>query len=235
MNRDEVCVVTITLARDVQEERVLLKGLAKLSDAGLPVVIADGGSRKSFVKGLLDSNYFIVVPQGKGLVQQVKAAVAAGLQRFNERRAILYTEPDKYRFFEKRLVEFVQAVKCSDKLGVAAAARNQKSFRTFPKGQFQCESFMNEAFSWTLRQKGDYCYGPLLLSRAAAKMSLNAPDELGWGWRFWTMKKAFETGLRVSTVEMDLPCPVEQRGEDSSGERVYRLMQLKQNLDAITR
>ena len=235
MKREDLCVVTITLARDAEEERTLLNGLEKLAATGLPLVIADGGSSKRFVRRVLDSNDYVVMPHAKGLVRQVKAGIAVALRQFKDRRAILYTEPDKYPFFESRLLEFVQAAKFSPKTGVVSAARNEESFHTFPAGQYQCEHFMNEAFSWIVKRKSDYCYGPLLLGRDAAKLALKAPDDLGWGWRFWTMKKAHQSGLRVSTIEMDLPCPTEQRGEDSNEDRFYRLKQLKQNLEAITR
>ena len=227
--------MTITLARDAEEERTLLKGLKKLAATGLPLAIADGGSSKRFVKQVLDFNYFVVIPQEKGLVRQVKAGIAVALRQFKDCRAILYTEPDKSPFFEGRLLEFVKAAKSSEKMGVVAAARDEKSFRTFPEGQYRCEHFMNDAFSWIVKRRSDYCYGPLLLSRDAAKLALKSPDDLGWGWRFWTMKKAYDSGLHVSTIEMDLPCPTEQRGEDSKHDRLYRLKQLKQNLDSITR
>jgi hypothetical protein len=233
MKREDICVVTITLARDAQEERTLLSALEKLTALGLPLVIADGGSSARFVKRVLDFNYFVVTPKAKGLVKQLKAGIAVALRQFQDKRAVLYTEPDKYPFFEGNLLEFVKAAKYTEKLGVVAAARDAKSFSTFPQGQFKCESFMNEAFSWIAKPKGDYCYGPLLLSRDAAKIALQAPDDLGWGWRFWTMKKAHEAGLRLSTIEMHLPCPIEQRGEDSPKDRMYRLKQLKQNLEAL--
>src|SRR5688572_10613671 len=179
MKREDVCVVTITLARDAQEGRTLLRALEKLTALGLPLVIADGGSSARFVKRVLDFNYFVVTPQAKGLVKQLKAGIAVALRQFKERRAIIYTEPDKYPFFEGNLLEFVNAAKYSEKLGAIAAARDEKSFSTFPTGQLKCERFMNEAFSWTVKPKGDYCYGPLLLSRDAAKIALQAPDDLG--------------------------------------------------------
>ena len=93
---------------------------------------------------------------------------------------------------------------------------------------------MNEAFSWVADAKGDYCYGPLLLARRGAEMALDAPNDLGWGWRFWTMRRAHAAGLQLSIVEQNLPCPKEQRHEDSLKDRLYRLKQLRQNLEAIS-
>jgi hypothetical protein len=234
MKPSEIAVATITLARTAAEESALLQSLEKLSACGLPLVIADGGSSKRFVKRLLKFTASVVSPNEKGLVQQVKSGLAAALVQFPGKHAILYTEPDKYPFFEGCLLEFIAAIPRSKRLGVAAAARDPKSFRTFPRGQFTTESFMNEAFSWIVQQKGKYCYGPLLFSRRAAQLALNSPTDIGWGWRFWAMRRARAAGLRIVTVEQSLPCPKEQRSEDSSEDRLYRLQQLKQNLQAVT-
>jgi hypothetical protein len=234
MKTADVVIATITLARTRTEEQTLLASLEKLAALGLPLVIADGGSTPRFRKALRNSAFCAVSPGEKGLVQQVKAALDTALRQFPDKPAILYTEPDKYPFFEKQLTPFIARARASEPFGVVAAARNAKSFGTFPAGQQRTESFMNEAFSWIIGRKGDYCYGPLLLSRRAAEIALDAPNDLGWGWRFWTMQKAHAAGLRVQTVELDVPCPKEQRGEDSISDRMYRLKQLRQNLAALS-
>jgi hypothetical protein len=234
MKVSEIAIVTITLVRTREEESSLLHSLEKLAGTNVPLVIADGGSAKRFVKELLNFTDLVVTPEKKGLVQQVKAGLAGALTQFADKRAILYTEPDKYPFFEGRLFEFITTVPLRRKLGVIAAGRDAKSFRTFPIGQQQTEAFMNEAFSWIVGEKGDYCYGPLIFSRPAAEIALDSPNDLGWGWRFWTMQRAHATGLQVRTVPMNLSCPKEQRAEDSFEHRAYRLKQLTQNIHAIT-
>ena len=233
MKSSEVVVITITLARTRDEQPSRLTSLQKLSALGLPLVIADGGSSKRFVKSLLTFTGHVVTPAKKGLVHQVQSGIATALREFPDKTVILYTEPDKYPFFQKRLLEFIAAVPNSKRLGIAAAARDAKSFRTFPHGQFTTESFMNEAFSWVVGRKGDYCYGPLLFSRRAAEMALDSPTDLGWGWRFWAMRLVHASGLRLLTIEQHLPCPKEQRAENSQADRRYRLKQLGQNLFAL--
>ena len=234
MRASDVVIATITLARSADEERALLHSLEKLSSLGLPLIIADGGSGKGFVKKLPDFSSYVIAPDEKGLVQQVRASLASALRHFPKKPAILYTEPDKYPFFEGPLSEFVSRVRVSPRFGIAVAARNAKSFRTFPEGQQRAEAFMNEAFSWITRQKSDYCYGPLLLTRRTAELALGSPNHLGFGWRFWTMRCAAEVGLHLTIVELDLSCPKEQRGEDSLKDRLYRLRQLKQNIEGIS-
>jgi hypothetical protein len=229
----DVVVVTITLARTHAEERALRKSLEKLSATGFPIIIADGGSSERFVKELRTLCAKVVSPAEKGLVPQVKAGLSAALHQWPNKPGILYTEPDKYPFFAARMQRFIARVRASARFGVAAAARISRSFRTFPEGQQVTERFMSEAFSWIVGEKGDYCYGPLLLSRRAAEIALTSPDELGWGWRFWTMRKATDAGLQVLPITLDLPCPQEQRREDSLKDRLYRLKQLKQNLEAV--
>lgn len=233
MKTADLAIVTMTLARTSTEERVLLRSLEKLFAFGLPLIIADGGSRKSFVRRLLNISSSMASPEEKGLVQQVKAALATALHQFPEKPFLLYTEPDKYPFFEGRLTEFVARVTKSPTLGVAIAARDERSFRTFPEGQQWSESFMNGVAELSLGLKTDYCYGPLLLSRRTAEMALDAPNELGWGWRFHVMARAKEAGLQLKPESMHLPCPKEQRGENTRADRLYRVKQLRQNLAAL--
>jgi hypothetical protein len=227
-------IATITLARTPREGEHLRRALAKLADLKLPVIVADGGSSKEFLRSVGEIGLTIEKSRQDGLVGQVKTALRTGLRQFPEKPFILYTEPDKYPFFEVRLTKFLSAVRPHRKLAVALPSRDARSFRTFPKGQQWTECFMNEAAELILGAKADYCYGPLLLSRRAAELSLDAPDDSGWGWRFWVMGKAARDGLQLEPVNMYLPCPKEQRRENSPSDRLYRLKQLRQNLEGLT-
>ena len=229
MRLSEVGVVTITLARNTNEERQLLSAVTGLTNCGVSVISADGGSSESFVSGLKRVGLEIVTPRRKGLVNQVKAGLKAAM-RVWPNKGIVYTEPDKYPFFGERLAKFVSAVRESD---VSIASRDARSFRTFPKGQRWTEAFTNQAAELMLGKKGDYCYGPMLLSRRAAELALQAPEDLGWGWRFWLFATARKEGLRLKMVTLDLPCPKEQRGEDTRADRIYRLKQMRQNLAGL--
>ena len=235
MHLHRVAFVTITLARTPQEERTLIKSVKLLQTQQLPVIAADGGSSQRFVQSLHDLGFTVTTPKKRGLVHQIQAGLKRAL-RDQQVTAILYTEPDKYPFFGVPLWQFLKTARTSNNCGVAIAGRNPKSFRTFPKGQQWTESFMNQAgrlaFGGPLR---DYCYGPLLLSRRAAEIALDSPLDLGWGWRFWTMVRAQLEHLNLQVIQLNVPCPKEQRREDSRTDRLYRLKQLRQNLEAIER
>ena len=233
MDWDHVALVTITLARTTQEERTLINSLKLLQTRNLPLFAADGGSSTRFLRSLRKLEFFITAPKTPGLVHQVKAGLRAALEN-QQTTAILYTEPDKYPFFGAPLATFLNKARLPGKLGLAIAARNTKSFRTFPKGQQWTESFMNQAARLALGGPShDYCYGPLLLSPRAAEIALDSPPDLGWGWRFWTMARAHKEHLDLQVVKLNVPCPEEQRREDSRADRLYRLKQLRQNLEAL--
>lgn len=233
MRTGEVVIATITLARSGGEEIVLERSFKELCALRLPVLVADGGSSERFTGKIKMLGSSVLSPKSNGLVPQVKASLGAALANWPGKRAVLYTEPDKYPFFRGALVEFVKSARPSASFGVAIAARDAKSFKTFPRGQQWAETFMNEAAGLTFGSRADYCYGPLLLSRRAAELALEAPEDLGWGWRFWLMGRAKRAGLKVNAVTMNLPCPKEQRGEDSKEDRLYRLKQLRQNLTGL--
>lgn len=233
MRSPHLVVVTITLSRNPAEETALLNALTVLRYCGLPVIAADAHSSAKFTKELRGLHFDVVTPRRRGLVPQVKAGLRQALLRYPG-KFVLYTEPDKYPFFAGRLYQFLRQLTRTAKLGVGIPARDLPSFGTFPLGQQWTESFTNEAtnlcFGGNIR---DYCYGPLLLSRRAVEFALEAPDELGWGWRFYAMARTHQAGLQLRAVEMDLPCPAEQRKEDSRSDRMYRLKQMRQNLSAL--
>ena len=131
MEMAEVGVVTVTLVRDAKEERVMRRALTRLVGLGLPVVAADGGSGADFVDFLKNLGVRVVQPRKRGLVPQVKAAVAEAQK--NGRNYLLYTEPDKFLFFDGRLEEFIERIRAGAKFGLALAARDESSFRTFPE------------------------------------------------------------------------------------------------------
>jgi hypothetical protein len=229
MQVKDVGVVTITLVRNTNERRTLLNALNVLRECKLPVVAAHGGEAKKFVQALRQFGFQVEIPDQKGLVRQVKAGLRAALKAWPA-RAILYTEPDKYPFFGKKLTHFISSATGAD---VMIAGRDEGSFRTFPGGQQWTEAFTNEAARLVLGNEGDYCYGPLLLSRKAAEIALDAPENLGWGWRFWLMARIKSEGRKLQIVTMNFPCPKEQRGEDRRADRMYRLKQMRQNLEGM--
>lgn len=231
MQVSEVGVVTITLARHVEEERALLSALNVLRGCRFPVIAAHGGPGRNFIGRLTGFGFQVELSKKRGLVKQVKTGFRAALNAW-PRKGIVYTEPDKYPFFGERLTQFIARASGAD---VGIAARDARSFATFPKGQQWTEAFTNEAAELVLGINSDYCYGPLLLSRKAAKMALEAPEDLGWGWRFWLIARAKRMGLKITVVRMNLPCPEEQRGEDTRADRIYRLKQMRQNLEGMER
>lgn len=233
MELSNVALATITLARTRSEEAALRKSLRILSGLPFSVTAADGGSREAFVRALEDLGIKTLHPAVSGLVRQVKASLKAAL-RTGQHPFVLYTEPDKIPFFEGPLREFIAAVSERSRSLMIIPGRNPASFATFPQGQRQTEQFMNDATGLVLGRRADYCYGPLLLARSAAELVAGAPDDLGWGWRFWLMARLSKLFPRsISCLELELPCPKDQRGEDSRKDRIYRLKQLRQNLDGL--
>jgi hypothetical protein len=227
---EETTIATITLARNASEERVILAAMGALK--GRPIIAADGGSRPRFIDGLHKLGAQIVCPKGKGLVAQVKAALRAALDA-SDVPLILYTEPDKQPFFEKQLIAFLEKCAKQRRADLCFAARDKKSFKTFPEGQQRTERFVNESAGLLLGKEADYCYGPILLSRAAAALAVDAPEHLGWGWRFWLAGRAAKAGLKQCVVELPLPCPAQQRRENSRKDQIYRIKQARQNLEGL--
>jgi hypothetical protein len=162
----------------------------------------------------------------------VKASLRAALDA-SDTPSILYTEPDKKPFFEKQLKAFLERARKERNPALCFAARDSRSLKTFPAGQQRAERFINESTQIFTGIEGDYCYGPILLSREAAALALEAPEHLGWGWRFWLLARACRAKLKFSLVEMTLPCPEEQRKENTRKDQLYRIRQTMQNLEGL--
>jgi hypothetical protein len=229
MHMQAVTVATVTLARNAAEEKLIVGALGALK--AYPVITADGGSRPRLISSLHKLGVQIVCPKRKGLVCQVKASLRAALDA-SHNPFVLYTEPDKILFFNKNLETFL-AHATKEHAHIVLASRNTRSFNTFPAGQLQSETFMNDATAVALGQTGDYCYGPMLLTRAAAESALDSPENLGWGWRFWLLGRSHLKKQRFRFVESSLPCPKDQRKENMREDQLYRFKQLKQNLEGL--
>ena len=207
------------------------RALERLAGLGLPVAAADGGSGESFVRFLKELGFRVAKPRKRGLVPQVKAGVALGANSLG-REFLLYTEPDKLLFFEGALLDFIHQVRSGSRFGMALAARDEAGFASFPEWQQFTESSMNRVTADWTGQPGDYCYGPLLFRAADADRVRHAPDELGWGWRFFLLGGLLREKRRVAPLPLAVGCPPEQQ-KDRRTDRQYRTRQLRQNLDGL--
>jgi len=140
---------------------------------------------------------------------------------------VLYTEPDKLEFFNNHLRYFLE--KSAAQRGMILAARSPDAFATFPRCQQLTESIMNRLCANALNSSGDFCYGPMLIPGALLAHVPQLESSFGWGWRFFLMGLAHRRGIGVNLVEGPFECPINQRNEDDTRARSYRLLQLDQN------
>jgi hypothetical protein len=223
----------MTLANDEQHERVLLDALQRLTLDRWRVAISDGGSRAAFVNAVASLPSFAVVPpRAPGLVGQITASIAAASSDADAAAFVLYTEPDKFEFFDEHLVNFVAAAPDDPDVGIVLAARSPASFDSFPAAQRETEGTFNRLCADIVGEQTDYLYGPFLMNRALAAHVQTARTDLGWGWRPYLFAEARRLGFRVTAVVGDFPCPPGQRLEDRA-ERIHRMRQLRQNLDGL--
>ena len=230
IEKSEIVVATMTLARTSAEGKLLRRSLTKLVSFGMPVVAVDGGSPPEFVHFLRGLGIQSPKAKKRGLVPQVEASIATAAKL--RKKFIFYTEPDKEQFFSGPLLDFLREVKPAKRLGVALASRSARGFGTFPRAQRASETFINNVAGELFGVEGDYCYGPLLFQAELASEVNGLSVELGWGWRFHLMRRAHELGLNIEQVPVMAECPADQRKE-SAKDRKYRYRQLRQNLLAL--
>lgn len=233
MNKENVVIATISLARNTGEEDLLKASLAQLSLLSIPVFVTDGGSPPDFVQFLQALPHFTVrqVP-ARGLVAQVKSSLTEAAN--TGRPFLFYTEPDKEAFFKAGLPNMLAAMKEECHLGVTMAARSAKGFASFPAFQQMTESTINNCCTEQIGLQTDYCYGPFLLNKELVVELDDVQENIGWGWRPFVFGRAHRLGYGVNVFEGDFLCPEGQRGDDAA-ERLYRMKQLEQNIRGLIR
>lgn len=231
MNRNEVCVATITWARDENEEAVLIKSLQALASLDLPVLITDGGSGAGLLDYIQSVPHFTLVttPQ-KGVFAQARNSLAAACS--DDVPFIFYTEPDKETFFRAALGPMLDEIKSDENLGVYLAGRTETAFQTFPSFQQMTETTINHCCAEVTGEQIDYTYGPFLLNKKLVNYLDLVKEDLGWGWRPFVFNIAHRLGLKISSLNGEFSCPPEQ-ANDHPHERIYRMKQLEQNIRGI--
>lgn len=230
MQKEELVIATITLARDTQEEQLLRKSLQVLAAFDIPVIVTDGGSNDSFVSFLKSFPHFTVLNKGGGVWEQAKNSVlqayASGVP------FIWYTEPDKHDFFQKILNAGMDEITLGEKLGVLLFSRSASAFKTFPSFQQMTETSINNCCREIIGGDVDYTYGPFIMNSLLAPYLHEVQNDPGWGWRPFIFGLAHRTGLIVEAKTSDFYCPEDQRDDDAK-ERIYRMRQLHQNIEGL--
>ncbi len=231
MNKDIISIATITFARDEKEEQLMRDALEQLSKLNIPVFITDGGSLPGFLEFLRGFPHFIL-SQAKvqGLWEQAKNSLLEAYQ--SNSTFIFYTEPDKLDFFQNSLAEMLAKVEPDDKTGIVMASRSDSGFATFPAFQRMTETAINNCCAELVGKNLDYTYGPFLLNRKLVPYLKQVKDDIGWGWRPYIFCIARRLGYQVEAYVYNLLCPADQQ-EDSPAERIYRMKQLKQNIEGM--
>jgi len=233
----EIPIVTVTLARGEREGEHLLGALRELrGQVGAPVFVTDGGSTPAFRADLRRITGLTVTdPPVSGLAAQVRRSLLAGGE--HPSRFVLYTEPDKVWFFRNRLAQFLRlgreiVANDPERLGLLLPTRSATSFSSYPAAQRSHERATDDLLGEITGVRGDFTYGPRIIAREVLAPILESNEELGWGWLSAAVVLAYRSGRAIRCLEMDLPCPEEDRGECAEDAR-YREAQHLQHRRAI--
>jgi hypothetical protein len=231
MNKNNVSIATITWARDSHEEKLLRKSLIRLAELNIQVFVTDGGSNGDFLNFLENfSNFHILSTDGRGVWAQVKNSLAGAYSSGSD--FILYTEPDKYDFFDHSLPKMIDDATVFQQSGIITASRSEAGFASFPAFQQMTETTINNCCAEIIDKTADYTYGPFLMNSRLVPYLYLVNEDIGWGWRPYIFGIAHRLGYNIETYTGDFLCPSAQQ-EDSAAERVYRMRQLSQNIQGV--
>lgn len=231
MNKEKVCIATISWARNEGEETLLRSSLQALADHGIPAFITDGGSSASFLAFVESIPHFTLLKADeKGVQAQAKTSLVAAAE--SNKPFVFYTEPDKEQFFRNDLSGFLQKATDHEKTGVFLASRSDGGFATFPTFQQMTETTINQCCAEVTGKNFDFTYGPFLMNAKLIQALHDVHENIGWGWRPYVFIMAHRMGLMVDAYIRDFYCPPDQKMDDPD-ERVYRMRQLEQNIRGI--
>ena len=231
MNKDQLAIATITLARNEEEENLLRKALSELARMGLTTYITDGGSTENF------KTFLKTFPNFKLADTTIAGVFAQARNSLNDAYNsgspfILYTEPDKFDFFATSLNRCITEISVGTQTGIVNAARTEYAFQTFPAFQQMTETTINNCCAEVTGVSADFTYGPFLMNRDVVPQLRHITQDIGWGWRPYVFNIAKRMGLTICPYTGDFLCPSDQR-KDNPAERIYRMRQLKENIDGI--
>jgi hypothetical protein len=231
MNRPNLVIATITLARNGAEEKLLVESLTQLASLNIQVFITDGGSSDSFLQYLRSIPHFsLSTTQVKGVWAQAKNSLLEASQADSD--FILYTEPDKFLFFSLFLPQFITQPLHQEQTGILLASRSEAGFASFPSFQQMSERAINNCCKEIINQFFDYTYGPFILNKKVVPYLRLVHEDIGWGFRPYLFGIARRLKLTIESYEGDFTCPDEQT-TDSAAERIYRMRQLSQNIQGL--
>ncbi|HEX8547193.1 MAG TPA: hypothetical protein VF691_09545 [Cytophagaceae bacterium] len=230
MNRQELAIATMSLARDTQEEELLRKSLKSLSNLNIPIFLTDGGSNEHFLEYVKNLPNITLLKPKQGLWNQTLSSLTAAFE--SNSKFILYTEPDKSDFFEQSVPTLIAELLIEEKTGIVMAARSKKGFGSFPAFQQMTETTINNCCKELIELETDYVYGPFFINRSVVPYLKALDAGIGWGWRPYAFHIAKRLGYNVSAYTGDFLCPEGQR-EDSTKERIYRMKQMNQNIEGL--
>ena len=230
MNTKDYSIATITWARDEHEEILLRQALTYLAALQIEVFITDGGSSAAFLEFLKGfPNFHFTQLVGQGLWAQAQKSLESA--KNSKASFVLYTEPDKLDFF-KQLHLLLDNSALNESLGILLASRSKKAFETFPAFQQMTETTINNCCTEVIGKAVDFTYGPFLINSVLIPDLVKIEDKLGWGWRPYAFVLSHLKGYDIKNVEGDFYCPIDQT-DDTPKERLYRMHQLKENIDGI--
>ena len=116
--------------------------------------------------------------------------------------------------------------------GIVVAARSAPGFRSFPAFQQMTETTINNCCAEVTGVTIDYTYGPFIMNSLLVPSLADLKNSIGWGWRPFAFVMAHRMNYGLKAFAGEYFCPVEQR-EDNALERIYRMRQLSENIEAI--
>jgi len=231
MDKSDIAIATMTLVRSPAEEDLLSRTLQRLAELDMPLIVTDAGASATFVERIRSlPGVTLTRPPRRGLVEQVQDSIRCATE--TGRHFVLYTEPDKLAFVSRHLHRFLASASDAPDVGLVLAARSDASFATYPPTQRYVESVVNELCGARTGVRGDYSYGPFIMTRRLARHVSCAPATLGWGWRPFVFVASSRQGFGIQHVVGDYECPPDQMREDEA-ERLHRLRQLRDNVAGL--
>jgi glycosyltransferase involved in cell wall biosynthesis len=221
VNRDNVAVVTMTMAKDPKLAETILTTFKNLKKQGYNNIIAvDGGSIPALIIEAEKLGVKFVKETGKGIASAQNQAYQEGYK--TGKPIVAYTEPDK-TLFPENMDALVDAVE-KNKLDIAVAKRTKAEFKRLTLSQRAGETFGNVMTAIVAGRWTDALSGPRVVRREVIPEFGHYVEKIGekrkglpklfvgknpekaekrkrmWGYPGYNIAKAAGKGWRIGDV-----------------------------------
>jgi len=194
----DLAIAAPMLIRNKEEAHIVIETISAWSTLSYPIVVVDAGSRQEYIEKIRNLPSIEIYQTNRPFSTQIQLALYKASLLSD---TVFFCQSDKLEFAKNTIVSMIDHYKTLPQKSVLIAARNKKSFSTYPLFQQQQETFLNETVAKFTQKSGDYLTGPKIFPSDVMKYLPHIKGEIGWGVEIFLTIIAHRLSLPIEFFE----------------------------------